>query len=50
VLLVLILVLAILGGFLGSLLKIALGFIVLLALVGALLGYFVYNVLTGSRR
>jgi hypothetical protein len=49
VLLLLIIILAILGGFLGTLLKVAFWFIVILALAGALLGFFLHRLFAGSR-
>lgn len=42
-LLILILVLAALGGFLGELLEFAFWLVVVLVIAGALLGYFVHN-------
>lgn len=51
-LLIVILVLAVLGGFLGELLEFAFWAVVILAVAGAALGYFVYNWFKGltSRR
>ncbi len=48
-LILLILVLALLGGFLGDLLQFAFWAVVLMAAVGALLGYFLFRAL-GARR
>ena len=48
-LLLAIIVLALLGGFLGDLLQFAFWAVLLLAAVGALLGYFLYRAVAGRR-